>query len=68
MTTITESDLEKAAIGWFRELGYDCASGPDIACDGPSPERPDYCQDALPGRLQHAIDRLNSELPPTTRA
>jgi type I restriction enzyme R subunit len=68
MTIITESVIEQAAIGWFRELGYDYAFGPDIACDGPSPERPDYRQAALPGRLQHAIDRLNPDLPPAARA
>lgn len=31
MSTIYESDVEVAALGWFEGLGYDTCHGPDIA-------------------------------------
>jgi len=38
----TESIIEQAALDWLASLGYACAFGPDLAFDGPAPERPDY--------------------------
>ncbi len=60
---ITEDQLEQLCIDWFREGGYDYAYGPDIAHDGLRPEREDYRQVVLFGRLLAALHRLNPHLP-----
>jgi type I restriction enzyme R subunit len=57
--TFTESTIEQAAIDWLQELGYDYAFGPEIAFDGESPERGDYQETIMLGRLQDAIARIN---------
>ena len=44
MSTITEDQLEKLCLDWFKEEGYEIAYGPDIAHDGDAPERADYRQ------------------------
>jgi type I restriction enzyme R subunit len=59
----TESTIEQASIDWFKELGYIYAFGPEIAFDGERPERSDYHETLLLGRLQDAITRLNGDLP-----
>jgi type I restriction enzyme R subunit len=59
----TESTIEQAAIDWLKELGYDYAFGPEIAFDGARPERGDYQETLLLGRLRDAIVRINRELP-----
>lgn len=64
MTSFTESTIEQAAIDWLQELGYEYAFGPEIAFDGERPERSDYHETLLTGRLQDAIARINHELPP----
>ena len=61
--TFTESIIEQAAIDWLKDLGYIYTFGPEIAFDGESPERGDYQETLLLGRLQDAIARINSELP-----
>jgi len=63
MTIFTESTIEQAAIDWLQELGYDYAFGPEIAFDGEHPERSDYQETLLLGRLRDAIARINRELP-----
>ena len=57
-----ESHLEEAAMEWFGELGYETAFGPDLAPDGPYPEREDYGDVLLVGRLRGALERLNPKL------
>ena len=42
MTTITEADVERAAIEWLSALGWQVAHGPDIAPDMLGPERAGY--------------------------
>lgn len=61
--TFTESTIEQAAIDWLKELGYTYAFGPEIAFDGEHPERSDYQETLLLGRLQEAITRINRDLP-----
>ena len=39
MTTITESDVEQAALEWLEVLGWQTAYGPDIGPGGLRPER-----------------------------
>ena len=62
-TRITEDQLEQEALGWLADLGYAHLYGPDIAFDGPSPERKDYREVLLTQRLSNAIDRLNTAIP-----
>jgi type I restriction enzyme R subunit len=62
--SIHESHVEEEMLGWFEDLGYEVIFGPDLAPDGSSPERKNYRQVLLEGRLQAALHRLNPELPP----
>ena len=62
MTTITESDVEEAALAWLAELGWQVAYGPDIAPDAPGAERNDYGQVVLERRLRDALAELNPNL------
>jgi type I restriction enzyme R subunit len=63
LSSFTESTIEQAAIDWLTDLGYDYAFGPEIACDGYIPERGDYQEPLLIGRLRDAIARINHDLP-----
>ena len=60
---MTEDQLEQEALGWLADLGYAHLYGPDIAFDGPDPERKDYREVLLTQRLSNAIDRLNPSIP-----
>ena len=62
MTTITESDVEEAALAWLAELGWQVAHGPDIAPETPGAERNDYGQVVLEPRLRDAFAELNPSL------
>ena len=64
---MTEDQLEKEALGWLADVGYAVVYGPDIAPDGPAPERDNYRQVRLTGRLRAAIDRLNPGVPAAAR-
>jgi type I restriction enzyme R subunit len=59
MPAMTEELLETTALAWFAELGYQILHGPDLAPDGSSPEREDYRQTFLIGRLRQALERIN---------
>ncbi len=76
---ITEDQLEQLCLDWFREGGYEYANGYDIAHDkvngearegalgyGESPEREDYKQVLLTGRLLDALQRINPQIPVAT--
>ena len=63
MTTITEADVERAALDWLSDLGWAVAYGPDIAPEGRSEERSDFDQVVLEGRLRDALSKLNPDLP-----
>ena len=54
-------------MGWLADVGYSVVYGPDIAPDGPTPERDNYRQVILTGRLRAAIDRLNPGVPAAAR-
>jgi type I restriction enzyme R subunit len=62
--SIHESHVEAEMLGWFEDLDYEVVFGPDLAPDGSNPERRDYRQVILEGRLQTTLHRLNPELPP----
>lgn len=67
MSGFTESHVEEAGLGFLSELGYSVVFGPDIAPDGPKPERASYGDVVLPGRLWNAIAQLNPSLPESAR-
>ena len=60
---ITEDHLEQLALTWFQDAGWEYRHGPDIAPDGDTPERADYRQVLLQGRLFDALRRLNPDVP-----
>ena len=66
MALITEDHLEQQCLEWFKELGYAYAFAPDLAPDGTTPERTDFRQVILTGRLRSALQRLNPEVPTST--
>lgn len=63
---ITEDQLEQLCLEWFNHLGYTCLSGYDIAPDGASPERKDYRQVVLFGRLLSCLQAINPQIPLAT--
>ena len=63
MTTITEADVEQAALEWLSELGWRVAHGPDIAPGADHAERSDFGQVVLERRLRDALAELNPSLP-----
>jgi type I restriction enzyme R subunit len=64
MTHFAESTVEEAALEWLAAQGYAVANGLDLLPGGASPERADYSQVVLEGRLRSALARLNPNLPP----
>ncbi|RXK88212.1 type I restriction endonuclease subunit R [Chlorobaculum sp. 24CR] len=60
---MTEDQLEREAIAWLAETGYQHCFGPDIAPDGDAPERASYREVVLASRLREAIARLNPQIP-----
>ena len=63
MITLTEADVEAAALAWLADLGWGVAHGPDIAPGSPDAERNDYGQAVLERRVWDALAALNSGLP-----
>lgn len=63
MKSIIESEVEQVALDILSELKYKVIYGPDIAPDGPKPERQSYADVVLLGRLREAIDRFNPNIP-----
>jgi len=59
----TESVVEQASLAWVEASGWQIAHGPDIAPDGSAPERADYADVLLDGRLRDALARLNPSIP-----
>jgi type I restriction enzyme R subunit len=66
MALITEDHLGQQCLEWFKELGYANAFAPNLAPDGTSPERTDFTQVILTGRLRSALQRLNPDVPAST--
>ncbi|MBN1155830.1 type I restriction endonuclease subunit R [candidate division KSB1 bacterium] len=64
MSLIVEQDIENAALEILGELGYSIVHGPDIAPDGPYPERADWDEVVLVDRLERAVRKLNPSIPP----
>ena len=55
MTTLTEGDVENAALEWLGDLGWQTARGPDIAPGAAGEERADYGAVVLERRLRDAL-------------
>jgi len=64
---MTEDQLEQEALVWLQDVGYTHLYGPDIAHDGPQPERIGYQQVQLGYRLRGAIQKLNVNIPANAR-
>ncbi len=62
--SLNESQVEIATVDYFRELGYKYVQGLQIAPDGVAPERKDYRDVVLVGRLRDALHRINADVPP----
>ena len=62
-TTLTEADVEQAALDWLSALGWQVAHGPDIAPGTPNAERTGYGQVVLERRVQDSLAELNASLP-----
>ncbi len=67
MTTITESEVEEAALDILSELGYKILHGPDIAPDSINPQRQSYSDVVLIERLRNIVDKLNPSIPKEVR-
>jgi len=62
---LSEDEVENNALDYFQKLGFKKLFGPAIAFDGETPERDDYVQVILKGRLAKAIKSINKGLPDT---
>ncbi len=62
-TRFAESEVEKATLSWFENLGYAILYGPQIAPGEPFAERASYEEATLPQRLQESLTQLNPEIP-----
>src|SRR4051812_43622704 len=54
---------EQPAIDWLEELGWTSIHGPNIAPDGPAPEREYWSEVVLRDRLRAKVAELNPDLP-----
>ena len=64
---MTENQLEQETLAWLADVGYTHLYGPDIAFDGPKPERANYRQVLLTFRLREAVGKLNPTIPTAAR-
>jgi len=64
MTSLTESDVEEAALSWLAELECDISHGPHLAPGEPETERDAFADVA---RLRNAIRKLNATIPDDAR-
>ncbi|HKI02983.1 MAG TPA: HsdR family type I site-specific deoxyribonuclease [Thermoanaerobaculia bacterium] len=60
---LTEADVERSLLEQFQELGYETASGPEIAPGGERSERKTWSDVVLRDRLRSALVRINAHLP-----
>jgi type I restriction enzyme, R subunit len=60
---MNEQQLERLCLSWFQDAGWEFVHGSDIALDGGTPERIDYRQVLLPGRVLDTLRRLNPQVP-----
>ena len=58
----SESDVEEAALDWFRDLGYEVVAGPDTLLE-PHSLRGSYADAVFASVLQNNLFRLNPDIP-----
>lgn len=63
MPRFNEDTVERAALEWLREVGYDYIHGGDIAPEEPAAERDSYGEVLLVARLRAALERINRHIP-----
>jgi type I restriction enzyme R subunit len=64
---MTEDQLEQESPAWLAHVGWQHRYGSDIAPDGDAPERDNYRQVLLLGRLRSAVAALNPAVPAAAR-
>lgn len=64
---MTEELLEQECLAWLADVGWQHRFGPGIAPDGDTPERDNYRQVLLLGRLRSAVAALNPTVPAAAR-
>jgi type I restriction enzyme, R subunit len=64
---MTEDQLEQETLAWLIDVGWQHRHGPELAPEGSTPERSDYRQVLLTGRLRQAINLLNPGVPQAAR-
>ena len=62
--TMTEAQVEQAAVEVMEDLGYSFVGGPTIAPSGEAPERASYADVILADRFRSALARINPHLGP----
>jgi type I restriction enzyme R subunit len=67
MNNLNEQTIEDYAIELLQGLGYDYVCGYDIAPEGTNPRRADFEQVLLLDSLKSAINRINPDLPDSSR-
>lgn len=67
MSKLSESAVEEFTLELLQSEGYDRVYGPDLAPDGPHPERASFADVLLLERLRGAIARLNPTVPAEAR-
>lgn len=60
---INEDQLEQLCLSWFKEVGYQTATGKQISQEGDSPERDHYRQVVLHERLVSQLKIINPDIP-----
>lgn len=60
---MTENEIEQLAINLIKEQGYTYINGANIAPDGATPERTNFEEVVLQGRLENAVRRINPMIP-----
>jgi type I restriction enzyme R subunit len=62
-SSIAESHVEEATLGWLRDLGWQVAFGSDIEPEELAAERAEFDEVVLAARLVAALRRINRHLP-----
>lgn len=65
MPSLSESVVERVALEWLEELGYETLNANEIAPGESYAERDTYADVVLVERLQTALERINPDLPPS---
>ena len=63
MAFLDENQIESITVEYFRSLSFQHQHGPNLVPDGDAPERANYGQVVLLGRLRDALRRINPGMP-----